>query len=41
MVVEISKMLQQAMEYVEDGNFDDALKLYDMVLKQEPENIHA
>lgn len=33
------KMLAQAFECVEDGNFFDALKLYDLALKEEPENI--
>ena len=28
----------QAFECVEDGNFSDALKLYDLALKEEPEN---
>ena len=34
-------MLSQAYDLCEDGNFLDALKLYDLALKQEPENINA
>ena len=34
----IEKMLVQAFENVEDGNYSDALKLYDLALKEEPEN---
>lgn len=34
-------MLQQATGLAEDGNFGDALKMYDLVLKQEPENTRA
>ena len=38
---DIDKMLVDAFEHVEDGNFDQALKLYNLVLKQEPDNISA
>ncbi|RZD36729.1 MAG: hypothetical protein CXT78_17090 [Thaumarchaeota archaeon] len=37
----INNMLAEAFECVEDGNFDDALKLYDLTLKQEPDNVQA
>ena len=30
----IDKMLSEAYENVEDGNFDDALKLYDLALQR-------
>ena len=38
MSVKIEKMLIQALEYVEDGNYSDALKLYDLALREEPDN---
>jgi tetratricopeptide (TPR) repeat protein len=38
---EVKKMLAEAFEYAEDGNYSDALKLYDLALKKEPENINA
>jgi thioredoxin-like negative regulator of GroEL len=34
----IEKMLVQAFECVEDGNYSDALKLYDLAIKEEPDN---
>ena len=34
-------MLEQAYEFVEDGNYSDALKLYDLALKKEPDNINV
>ncbi|MFB5632260.1 MAG: tetratricopeptide repeat protein, partial [Nitrosopumilus sp.] len=34
-------MLAEAYECVEDGDFHDALSLYDLVLKHEPSNIGA
>ncbi len=34
----IEKMLVQAFECVEDENFSDALKLYDLALKEDPDN---
>jgi tetratricopeptide (TPR) repeat protein len=34
----IEKMLIQALEHVEDGNYSDALKLYDLALREEPDN---
>ena len=37
----IDKMLIQAFEYVEDENYSDALKLYDLALKEDPDNIRA
>ena len=37
----IEKMLSQAYEYVEDENYDDAIRIYDIVLKQEPQNVSA
>jgi len=33
----VEKMLVQALECVEDGNYSDALKLYNFALKEEPE----
>lgn len=38
---EIDKMLAQAFECVEDGNYSDALRLYNLSLKQDPDNIRA
>jgi len=38
---EIDKMLAEAFEFVEDGNYHDALILYDLTLKKEPDNISA
>jgi tetratricopeptide (TPR) repeat protein len=38
MSAKIEKMLIQALEYVEDGNYSDALKLYDLALREEPDN---
>ena len=38
---EIDKMLAEAFEYAEDENYSDALRLYDLVLKKEPDNISA
>lgn len=35
----IEKILAQAFEYVEDENFSDALKLYDLALKEDPDNL--
>jgi len=34
-------MLAEAYECIEDGDFHDALSLYDLVLKHEPSNISA
>lgn len=34
----IEKMLTQAFECVEDENFSEALKLYDLALKEDPDN---
>jgi len=34
----IEKILIQALECVEDGNYSDALKLYDLALREEPDN---
>jgi len=34
----IKKMMAQAFECVEDENFSDALKLYDLALKEDPDN---
>ena len=34
-------MLIQALECVDDGDYSNALKLYDLVLKEEPGNTHA
>ena len=34
----IEKMVSQAFECVEDENFSDALKLYDLALKEDPDN---
>jgi len=34
----VEKMLTQAFECVEDENFSDALKLYDLALKEDPDN---
>ena len=36
----IEKMVAQAFECVEDENFSDALKLYDLALKEDPDNVH-
>jgi len=38
---EIDQMLAKAFEYAEDENYSDALRLYDLVLKKEPDNICA
>ncbi|WP_255458147.1 M48 family metallopeptidase [Nitrosarchaeum sp. AC2] len=38
---ELDKMMSQAYEYCEDGNFSEALKLYDLALKQDPKNINV
>ena len=38
---EIDKMLAKAFEYVENENYSDALRLYDLALKKEPDNISA
>ena len=38
---EIDKMLEQAFEFADNENFHDALKLYDVALKKEPDNISA
>ena len=34
-------MLSQAYELCEEGDFSNALKMYDLALKKEPENINA
>jgi len=39
MVDKIEKMVAQAFECVEDENFSDALKLYDLALKEDPDNV--
>ena len=36
----IEKMLTQAFECVEDENFSDTLKLYDLALKEDPDNVN-
>ena len=36
----VEKMLTQAFECVEDENFSDALKLYDLALKEDPDNVN-
>ena len=41
MSTKIKKMLIQALECVEDGNYFDALELYDLVLQEEPDNASA
>ena len=38
---EIENILSNAYDCVEDGEFDEALKLYNFVLKQDPHNIDA
>ena len=38
---ELDKMLEDAFECAEDGNYSDALRLYDLALKKEPDNISA
>ena len=38
MDAKIDKMLIQALECVEDGDYSDALKLYDLALQEEPDN---
>ena len=38
---EIDKMLNEAFEFAEDGNYSDALRLYDLVLQKESDNINA
>lgn len=38
---QVDKILSQAYEFVEDGNYSDALKLYNLILKEEPDNIRA
>ena len=38
---EVDKMLAEAFEFAEDGNYFDALRLYDLTLKKEPDNINA
>jgi len=37
----IDDMLLQAYEFVEDGNYSDALRLYDLILDEDPDNIRA
>ncbi len=34
-------MLSEAFEYAEDENYSDALRLYNLVLKKEPDNVSA
>ncbi|MBM2819168.1 MAG: hypothetical protein HW410_850, partial [Nitrosarchaeum sp.] len=34
---ELGKMLSQAYDLCEDGDFSNALKLYDLALKKEPQ----
>ncbi len=41
MINEIDKMLAEAFEYVEDENYSEALVLYNLVLKKEPDNVNA
>ena len=41
MDAKLDKMLIQALEYVDDGDYSNALKLYDLVLREEPDNTHA
>jgi len=38
---EIDKMLSEAFEYAEDENYSEALRLYNLALKKEPENVNA
>ncbi|MEK0346668.1 MAG: tetratricopeptide repeat protein, partial [Nitrosopumilus sp.] len=38
---EVDKMLAEAFEFAEDGNYFDALRLYDLTHKKEPDNISA
>ena len=35
----MEKILRQAFECIEDENYSDALRLYDLVLKKEPRNV--
>jgi len=37
----IDMMLAEAYEYVENENYSEALVLYNLVLKKEPDNISA
>ena len=39
--VNTDQLLTEAFESVEDGNYSDALKLYDLVLRHDPTNIRA
>lgn len=39
--VNTEQLLTDAFEYVEDGDYADALKLYNLILHQEPTNIRA
>lgn len=41
MSVQTDEILSQAYEFVEDGNYSDALRLYDLILKEEPDNLSA
>ena len=38
MSTKIEKILVEALESVEDGNYSDALKLYDLALRKDPDN---
>ena len=38
---EINEMLDEAFEFTQDENYSDALRLYDLALKKEPENINV
>ena len=35
----VEKILTEAFEYAEDGDYSESLRLYDLVLKKEPSNI--
>jgi len=41
MNVQTDKILSQAYEFAEDGNYSDALRLYDLILQEESDNINA
>jgi len=38
---QIDKILSQAYGFAEDGNYSDALRLYDLILKEDPDNVNA
>ena len=41
MTKDINKLMNQAYDCIENENFEDALKIYNLVLKKDPKNISA